>query len=195
MAQMKLRSLVNRVPALLSRPAGWLVLAAIFLAADYLSGEAVAFPIAFALPVLLAAWNLRRRWAAGLAVMLPLLRLALTLIWHHTLWPSPSAGANLLIRVAVLLLLAAVTWRYRATLNEVRMLRGFLPICMHCRKIRDEHEQWLPPEIYLTRHSETKLSHGLCPECARKFYPEVFAAERPSARPAGSGPGDPGPGA
>jgi hypothetical protein len=179
---MKLTERSNIVTTLLSRPAGWLVLALIFLIADYLTGEAIEFPIAFVLPVFLAAWNLRRRWAVGLAVGLPLLRLGMVLVWAESYRPPLHAVLNLLIRAAVLLVLAVITWRYREASSEVKVLKGLLPICMHCRKIRDENQQWQPLESYLSSHTETKLSHSLCPECARKFYPEIFPPERESVR-------------
>jgi hypothetical protein len=108
--------------------------------------------------------------------MLPALRLTAILVWAPGSWPSPSAVLNLVIRIAVLLVLAVITWRYRETWQEVKVLRGMLPICMHCRRIRDEHQQWQSLESYLSSHSEAKLSHGLCPECARRFYPDIFSA-------------------
>ena len=50
--------------------------------------------------------------------------------------------------------------------TELRVLRGLLPICASCKKIRDEHDRWESLETYLDTHSEAKLSHGICPECA-----------------------------
>ena len=147
----------------------WLALAIVFLMADYLTGEAIAFPIAFVLPVYLAAWNIRKYWAVVLAVILPLLRLAMVLVWRQTVWPHPADLLNMVIRVLVLLVLAVITWHFREALSEVKMLKGILPICMHCRKIRDENQRWQSLETYLSRHSDTKLSHGLCPKRARKF--------------------------
>jgi hypothetical protein len=46
-----------------------------------------------------------------------------------------------------------------------------LPICMHCKKIRD-NELWLQVEAYLDSHLDLKFSHGICPDCATKLYPE-----------------------
>jgi uncharacterized paraquat-inducible protein A len=46
-----------------------------------------------------------------------------------------------------------------------------LPICMHCKKIRD-NELWLQVEAYLDSHLDLKFSHGICPDCAMKLYPE-----------------------
>ena len=57
-------------------------------------------------------------------------------------------------------------------LNEVQLLKGLLPICASCKRIKDEKEQWQVLEVYLQAHSEAKFTHGLCPDCLRKLYPE-----------------------
>ncbi len=61
------------------------------------------------------------------------------------------------------------------SMKEIRQLRGFLPICMNCKKIRDDKGYWTQVEVYISSHSETEFSHGLCPECARKMYPQFYA--------------------
>ena len=57
-------------------------------------------------------------------------------------------------------------------LNEVQLLKGLLHICANCKRIKDEEEQWQVLEVYLQAHSEAKFTHGLCPDCLRKLYPE-----------------------
>jgi hypothetical protein len=57
---------------------------------------------------------------------------------------------------------------------NARALRGILPICANCKKIRDSQEQWHPLEVYILEHSEIDFSHGLCPECTMKLYPGLF---------------------
>ena len=64
-----------------------------------------------------------------------------------------------------------VSERERA-LSEVKVLSGLLPICAACKKIRDENGRWAPVESYVRTHSQADFSHGLCPECAHKLYPE-----------------------
>ncbi|OHD17290.1 MAG: hypothetical protein A2V99_01245 [Spirochaetes bacterium RBG_16_67_19] len=61
----------------------------------------------------------------------------------------------------------------RQALSEVKTLRGLLPICSHCKRIRDDKGYWNSIEKYLQEHSEALLSHGICPDCLRKLYPEV----------------------
>ena len=59
-------------------------------------------------------------------------------------------------------------------LSEVRKLSGMLPICASCKKIRDDQGYWQQVESYISQHSEVQFSHGICPECARKLYPEFY---------------------
>ena len=61
-------------------------------------------------------------------------------------------------------------------LNEVKTLSGLLPICSHCKKIRDDSGYWQGVEQYIAARSDTQFSHGICPDCMRQFYPKV--AER-----------------
>lgn len=66
-------------------------------------------------------------------------------------------------------------------LQQVRTLRGLLPVCARCKKIRDEQGHWQPMERYIQARSEADFSHGLCPDCARKFYPDLYKEEEPSS--------------
>jgi PAS domain S-box-containing protein len=58
-------------------------------------------------------------------------------------------------------------------LSEVKTLRGFLPICSICKKIRDDKGYWNQIESYIRDHSDAEFSHGICPECAKKLYPDM----------------------
>lgn len=60
-------------------------------------------------------------------------------------------------------------------LSEVKTLQGFLPICAHCKKIRDDSGYWQQIESYIQTHTDTKFSHGICPDCVNELYPD-FAA-------------------
>ena len=65
----------------------------------------------------------------------------------------------------------------RAALSKVKTLSGLLPTCAGCRKIRDDDGEWHDMENYITDHSNAGFSHGLCPGCAERLYPEVFGPE------------------
>ena len=56
--------------------------------------------------------------------------------------------------------------------KRVDTLEGFLPICSFCKKIRDDDGKWNNIETYITKRSKAKFSHGLCPDCLKKNYPE-----------------------
>jgi hypothetical protein len=58
------------------------------------------------------------------------------------------------------------------SLIEIKRLRGILPICAACKKIRDDQGYWHQVEMYLHEHSDVEFSHSICPDCARKLYPD-----------------------
>ncbi len=58
------------------------------------------------------------------------------------------------------------------TLAHLKVLRGMLPICASCKKIRDDKGYWNQIESYIREHSEAEFSHGICPDCAKKLYPD-----------------------
>ncbi len=58
-------------------------------------------------------------------------------------------------------------------LERVNELSGLLPICSHCKKIRDDKGYWNQLEMYLSVHSELKFTHSICQECAKKYYPDM----------------------
>jgi ligand-binding sensor domain-containing protein len=112
---------------------------------------------------------------------------------------QPALYQTLSFRVGVVVSLALVgvalhLWRTRKLRNneralenrvheamsEIKILSGLLPICADCKKIRDDHGEWNPIERYVHEHSEAEFSHGLCPECVRRRYPE-FADQLLSA--------------
>ena len=77
--------------------------------------------------------------------------------------------------------LAVFAWRrwreLRAALREIHVLKGILPICASCKRIRDDQGNWHPVEEYVRSHSEARFSHGACPECAEKLRAEFFSSK------------------
>jgi AmiR/NasT family two-component response regulator len=59
-------------------------------------------------------------------------------------------------------------------LAQARILRGLLPICASCKQIRDDQGYWYKVEDYLESHSEAEFTHGLCPDCSRRLYPQLY---------------------
>jgi PAS domain S-box-containing protein len=68
--------------------------------------------------------------------------------------------------------LRQVNAELRAALAEVEELRGILPICSYCKKVRDEHDYWQQIEAYIEKHSDAKFSHAICPQCLPKVEAE-----------------------
>lgn len=62
----------------------------------------------------------------------------------------------------------------KQALSEVKTLGGLLPICSHCKKIRDDKGYWNQLEGYISQHSDAMFSHSICPDCAVKLYPDFF---------------------
>jgi len=70
-------------------------------------------------------------------------------------------------------LLNEKTGSLERALAQVKTLRGLLPMCSNCKKIRDDAGFWTRVESYISRHTDAQFSHGLCPDCIRELYPEL----------------------
>ena len=71
--------------------------------------------------------------------------------------------------------------RLTTLLAEIKTLRGIVPICANCKKIRDDKGYWTQVEAYVSRHTDAQFSHGICPECMKKLYPEYCRDEDDNA--------------
>jgi sigma-B regulation protein RsbU (phosphoserine phosphatase) len=69
--------------------------------------------------------------------------------------------------------LAEVNVKLQEALAAVKALRGLIPICANCKKIRDDAGFWQGVEHYISEHSEAKFSHSMCPQCIKQFFPEL----------------------
>jgi hypothetical protein len=58
-------------------------------------------------------------------------------------------------------------------INEINTLRGILPLCSFCKKIRDDKGYWEQVDVYIHKHSQADISHSLCPDCAKEHYPDL----------------------
>ena len=63
--------------------------------------------------------------------------------------------------------------RLQQALDEINILRGIIPICANCKKIRDDEGYWNQMEKYIQEHSQAVFSHSLCPDCIKELYPEL----------------------
>jgi hypothetical protein len=149
-----------------------LVVALVVLTVDYFTGRAIQFPIAYVIPVGLAAWNRQRAVAYGGALLLPALRLLFHVPWHETEALSVDL-VNLPVAALSLSLYAYLIDRTSRQTQELqkrlRKLEGILQICAACKRIRNPDGSYVQLETYITDHSEALFSHGLCPDCLPKY--------------------------
>jgi len=155
-----------------------LVSLAIFLVDSFLP-LGVAGGVPYILVVLLSLWSPRKKLPYYAAICVTILTLAGYL-------SSPPGGelwkviSNRFLALFAIWTTAIMSVQRKTILEEkekalfqLRTLRGFLPICASCKKIKDEGGGWSQIEAYIRDHSEAEFSHGICPDCARKLYPDA----------------------
>jgi len=64
-------------------------------------------------------------------------------------------------------------------ITDNKVLRGLLPICVYCKKIRNDKGYYMQLENYISRHSDARFSHGMCPDCMREHHPQVADTAAP----------------
>jgi CheY-like chemotaxis protein len=69
----------------------------------------------------------------------------------------------------------AVIAKLEDAITRIKTLSGLLPICAHCKKIRDDHGYWTQIEKYIHENSDASFSHGICPDCAKEHFPDLYA--------------------
>jgi len=160
-----------------------IVVAAIVLAIDYITGRHIEFPILYALPVALAAWKLQLKMSFVMAILLPAARVGFYVPWQET-QALPIAFINAPITLVALLLYAylvsIISRQTMALQRKVKVLEGILPICASCKKIRNDKGEYEAIEKYVSEHSEASFSHGICSDCAKRLYPEFYKGEKES---------------
>ena len=62
----------------------------------------------------------------------------------------------------------------RDALDKIRTLRGLIPMCAWCKKIRDDKGYWKRVEVYIKEHSDASFTHGICPDCMKIISPEAY---------------------
>jgi hypothetical protein len=147
----------------------------------------VAVGVLYIVPVLLSLWYPKTHSTYVLAVASSALVVVGYLLSPEggSIWQSLSNRALSILAVCSTALLVvqrkaleekrekAIAAREKA-LDEVKILRGFIPICASCKKIRDDQGYWTQIEAYIRDHSEAEFSHSICPECAMKLYPDFY---------------------
>ena len=103
--------------------------------------------------------------------------------WKWLAWTCPSADENGLLyavarditqQKADKALRENLIRELRDALDQVKTLEGIIPICSYCKKIRDDKGYWDRVETYISNRTGATFSHGMCPSCARKHFPDMF---------------------
>ncbi len=89
---------------------------------------------------------------------------------------KPVREVEVLARVRTHLALRRAYLELASAYERIQTLQGIIPICANCKKIRDDHGAWHQLEAYMRERTRAEFSHGICPECIRRLYPE-FASE------------------
>ena len=160
------------------QPLWWVALGAAMLTIDYLTSQSANFPVVYVLPIILAAWYSGKWPAVGLAIAVPFFRL-LFVVPPSRLDQGmvPLALATALRGIVIIILalwFARLAEFERALQRQVKVLEGLLPICAHCKSIRNEAGEWERMEGFISRRSEAEFSHGVCPSCTATHYPDVL---------------------
>jgi hypothetical protein len=150
-------------------PLLWLILSLAILAFDYLTGPSIRFTILFIFPVTLAAWGNGPYWGAFIAFFLPAVHYSFLHGQEYVLSPADVMW-NSAIRISSLLFFSLLVAYAAYQQRQIRVLKGLLPICSFCKRIRTPENKWEQIESYISAHSEARFSHGLCDECAKSEY-------------------------
>jgi len=125
-------------------PLYWIAFSILIIAADHLTDPYIQFPILFLAPVTLASVSNGRWGGVGLAVVMPWMRFYFEI--GVVPWAVTQEIINTVIRVVVLsgcaILVDRTAQQTRTLMREVKILRGLLPICSYCKKIRSEDNTW-----------------------------------------------------
>lgn len=160
--------------------------------ADYVTGYEVGLSVFYLGPIVLSVWFINRRAGIFMSV-LSIVTMAATmyltgyvagLAHRGYLTDSWTLFLRFCFYIIVVFLVSSLKESFdkqerlvvelKKALDEIKTLSGFLPICASCKKIRDDRGYWNELEKYISEHSEAQFSHGLCPECAERLYPEYF---------------------
>lgn len=153
------------------------LLAIVILSVDYFTGPLIRLPVFYLVPVMFTTWLTRLRWGLVLAVVMPIVHLTFRKFWD-TPFGLLHAAINSFMLIIVFALFAylinKVVIQKRELEKEIKTLRGILPICSFCKKIRTPDGNWESIESYIKKNSEAEFSHSVCPDCYKTNYPDFL---------------------
>lgn len=165
---------------------------------DYATGTEVSVSILYIVPVALLAWFDTRGAGIAMSLISATMWYLCNALGEHAFSHPLTPVWNTLVRLGFFVTASLSLSRLRASMDElsrmtknqtqlidelqtaldnVKVLSGFIPICASCKKIRDDKGFWQQIEEYISEHSEALFSHSLCPDCVKKLYPDLLAAQ------------------
>ncbi len=151
----------------------------------------VAMGVPYILVVLISLWSPGKRFTVTVAVICSILTIS-AFFYKPPVPEMWKAVFNRILALSAIWVTAilglqrktaedkreeAIREREKA-LDDIKILNGLIPICSSCKKIRDDRGYWNQLEVYIKNHSEADFSHGICPECAKRLYPELYGKEK-----------------
>ncbi|MFI5295266.1 MAG: hypothetical protein ACHQ0Y_09610 [Thermodesulfovibrionales bacterium] len=155
---------------------------------DYVTGYEIGLSLFYLIPIIFAAWFGSKRQGIVISALC-LITMAMADYWAGKVYTVPFIEYwNLLMHLGFFVIISLLFSRLKVefderrnlinklenAVKEIKQLSGLLPICASCKKIRDDKGCWNQIETYISKHSEAEFTHSICPECAKKLYPEVY---------------------
>jgi len=157
---------------------------------DYVTGYDIGISAFYLAPIGLVVWFIHSKKSAGIymAIITSITVTASNLLAGQMIRYYAVEIWNTIVHFAFFAISALLIYEVRSNLekreklieelqqalDQVKTLSGLLPMCSSCKKIRDDKGYWNQVEVYICDHSDAMVSHGLCPECAQKLYPEIY---------------------
>jgi preprotein translocase subunit YajC len=157
---------------------------------DYVTGYDIGISAFYLAPIGLVVWFMHSKKSAGIymAIITSITITVSNLLAGQMIRYYAVELWNTIVHFAFFAISALLIYEVRSNmerreklirelqqaLDEVKTLSGLLPMCSSCKKIRDDKGYWSQVEVYISAHSDAMVSHGLCPECARILYPEIY---------------------
>jgi len=154
---------------------------------DWVTGDQFSFFTFYFLPISVAAWYVNFESSIAIAVVSVLAWFTVDYSLAHNHSSHFSYVWNSLVRLGAFVVIAftmskiniilkrerKLSEQLNKSISEIKVLESFLSICCECKKIRNEEGQWQQMESYISQHSDTRFSHGFCPECFQKQMKEA----------------------
>ncbi len=164
-----------------------LILISVIGIIDYVTGIEFALFLFYYIPISISAWYVNRNWALFNSFLSALIWTAIDMLlqhnyphWSLVIW---NGGIRFISYITIAMGLSIIrrlletekqlTRNLQKNLEEIKILKGFLPICASCKNIRNDRGYWEQIEHYIASRSEAEFTHTLCPDCTKKLYPDI----------------------